>query len=302
VRTASWLLVPTSKPARVNAADVPVGGADVRSARSSSCSASDRRSGSRNVRAPPTACRGANRAPDRGAWRRILELAQQGLDARRRGVRGKDPLERSGAIPLALPVLDRLDESRLPLFDVVRDGHRDVREKILKLAARLGRRIAAAALVGEIAQNLEHLVRLDLFAAEGLIGDEAIERPLQLAHVLEFQPPELVDDAAAKPTAALLALGGENRHARFVIRHPHIHDQSAREPRDQPLIDVGDVRRRPVARHDDLTAVGLQRLNSRNSSVCVSGVLSELHVVDQSTPTWRYISLNWDVSPAAIAA
>ena len=89
-------------------------------------------------------------------------------------------------------------------------------------------------------------------------------------------------DAAAKAHAALLALRVEDRHARLVIGRAHVDDQSAGQPRDQSLVDVGDLDGRPIARHHDLPAVGLQRVeDAQQLRLRFAMAGEELHVVDQ---------------------
>ena len=72
-----------------------------------------------------------------------------------------------------------------------------------------------------------HGVGLDLFAAERLIGDQAIQRALQLADVLELEAAHFFDDPGAEAHAALLALRLEDRHARLVVRRADVDDQAA---------------------------------------------------------------------------
>jgi len=99
-----------------------------------------------------------------------------------------------------------------------------------------------------------------VLAAKRLEGDQAIERALQLADVVELETADFVDHTGAEPHAALLALGLEDRHARLEIRRADVDDQSAGEARDQPFVHVGDFGRRPIARHDDLPSVARQRV------------------------------------------
>ena len=55
-----------------------------------------------------------------------------------------------------------------------------------------------------------------------------------------------------------------------------------RQPRDQPLVDVGDLRRRTIARHDDLPAARLQRVEqAQQLALRLAPAGEELHVVDQ---------------------
>ena len=50
----------------------------------------------------------------------------------------------------------------------------------------------------------------------------------------------------------------------------------------QSLVDVGDLRRRPVARHHDLAAVRLQRVeDAQQLGLRLAMAGEELHVVDQ---------------------
>jgi hypothetical protein len=104
-----------------------------------------------------------------------------------------------------------------------------------------------------------HIGRADRLLAERLVRSQPVERSLELAHIREFDPRELLDDAGAEVQPPLFALASENRNARLVVRRADVHDQPAREPRQQPLIDIGDLRWRPIARHHDLPAAALER-------------------------------------------
>src|SRR4029077_17547521 len=93
-----------------------------------------------------------------------------------------------------------------------------------------------------------------------LEGDEAIQRALQLAHVPELEAAELLDNAGPEFDAALLALRPHDGDPRLEVRRADVDDQPAGEPRDQTLVDVGDLRGRTIARHHDLAAASLHRV------------------------------------------
>ena len=164
---------------------------------------------------------------------------------------------------------------------MLRDRRRDVGEKVRELSARPRGRHAPAPL-GKIAEHGHHVLDGNVLAAKRLESDQAIERALQLAHVVELETADLVDHAGAEPHAALLALGLEDRHARLEVRRADVDDQSAGEARDQPLVDVGDLGRRPIARHDDLPPVARQRVeDAQQLALRLRCAGEELDVVDQ---------------------
>src|SRR5262249_19607389 len=134
-----------------------------------------------------------------------LEVAQQRLHARRWVCLLKHALERTGPISFARPVGDGVAESRLPLVDVLRHGNRDVGHEIQELPAGAGPpRVGARVLLGQVAEDSHDRFGFDVFAAEGLERNEAVERTLELANVLEFESSNLLDDAGPEPDAALL--------------------------------------------------------------------------------------------------
>ena len=111
---------------------------------------------------------------------------------------------------------------------------------------------------------------------------EAVERPLQLTHAAAGHARQLLEDAVGERHLAFRALVAQNRDAGFVLRQTDVDDEATGEPRDQALIDVGDLRRRAVARHDDLATTALQRVeDAQHLALRLAPAGEELDVIDQ---------------------
>ena len=68
----------------------------------------------------------------------------------------------------------------------------------------------------------------------------------------------------------------------LVVGRTDVHDEPAREARDQTLVQIGDLRRRPVARQHDLVPRGLQGLGeSEQLGLHLAAVGEKLHVVHE---------------------
>ena len=79
-----------------------------------------------------------------------------------------------------------------------------------------------------------------------------------------------------------LDLLAQDRDARLEVGRLDVGDQAPFEPAAQPLLERGDVPRRPVARHDDLRAGLVQRVEGVEELLLDPLlVLEELDVVDQ---------------------
>ena len=190
-------------------------------------------------------------------------------------------LEHRGAIALAVPEGDRFADPHPPPFDVLGDDAGDVGEEAEVLAAhRLGWRWRPPRW-RRLAEDDAHLVGADR-AAELLHRDHPVERTLQLADVGELGLRQLIENVRPERDFALLALVAEDRRPGLVVRRTDIDDQAPGQPRDQPLIDVGDLVRRAVAGHHDLAAAPLQRVEQpQHLGLGLAPPGEELQVVDQ---------------------
>jgi hypothetical protein len=92
------------------------------------------------------------------------------------------------------------------------------------------------------------------------VRGQAVERALQLADAAARHLRELLQHAARERHLALRALVPQDGDPRLVLRQTDVHNQPAREPRHETLIDIRDLGRRAIARHDDLAAASLQRV------------------------------------------
>src|SRR5439155_1741498 len=81
---------------------------------------------------------------------------------------------------------------------------------------------------------------------------------------------------------SLLGFAPQDRDPRLVIGRAHVYHQPARQPRDQPLVQVGDIGRRAVARQHDLPPRRLQGLGeSQQLRLHLLAVREELDIVHQ---------------------
>ena len=142
-------------------------------------------------------------------------------------------------------------------------GHRDRRRGSSRTRRLPGvsRRSAPAPLPWSPSSSRDALDASTSASAERLKRDQPVERALQLAHVRELDAARASSiDAGRELDIALLALAAEDRDARLVVRRADVHDQAAGEARQQPLVDVGDLGGRPVARHARSASAPLQHV------------------------------------------
>src|SRR5207247_4431719 len=91
-----------------------------------------------------------------------------------------------------------------------------------------------------------------------------------------------VRDVVAESHALEGGLLLEDGHARLEVRRLDVSYQSPLEPRPQALLDLRDVFRRRVARHDDLLARLVERVEGvEELLLCALLAGDELDVVDQ---------------------
>ena len=118
--------------------------------------------------------------------------------------------------------------------------------------------------------------------SDRLVRAQPVHRALELAHVRELHARQLFDHAGRERDLSLVALVAQDRDARLEVRRADVDDQPAAQAADQPLVHVGDLRRRTIARHDDLAAAALQRVEqAQQLALRLAAAGEELHVVDQ---------------------
>ena len=113
------------------------------------------------------------------------------------------------------------------------------------------------------------------------MGDEAVQRPFQLAHVRgdllgeELHHPGRHGDAGAR------RLRLQDREPQFIGCRMHVGDHAAAEPRAQPVLDARQIGGRFVGRDDDLLARIDQRVEGMKEFF-LRAVLAdqELQIVD----------------------
>ena len=105
---------------------------------------------------------------------------------------------------------------------------------------------------------------------------------MKLADIAELEAPQLLDDARPEFDAPLLAFRAHDGDPRLEVGRADVDDEAAGESRDQSLIDVGDLRRRTVARHHDLAAAPLHRVEqTQKLGLGLAAAGEKLHVVDE---------------------
>ncbi len=79
------------------------------------------------------------------------------------------------------------------------------------------------------------------------VGDDLVECALQLADIRLIPLRHILDDIVRQHRTELLRLRPQNRRPHFVVRRLHVGDQTTFEPRAQPILQLRDRLRRPVA-------------------------------------------------------
>ena len=91
-----------------------------------------------------------------------------------------------------------------------------------------------------------------------------------------------LEDARLERRSPLLRLPAQNRDAGFVIGDADVHDEAARKPRDQTLVQVRDFGRRAIAGEHDLMPRLLQRFGeAQQLGLHLLAIGEELNVVHQ---------------------
>ena len=112
----------------------------------------------------------------------------------------------------------------------------------------------AAFLVQDFPQEALGDLDAQLFASEGGEGSDPDQRSFQPADIGANALGQEVDNLLRQLNAHELLLFAEDGHARFHIGRLQVGHQAPFEPRDEALLQVGDLARRPVAGHHYLFA------------------------------------------------
>ena len=192
-------------------------------------------------------------------------------------------LEHCRAVAGALPVRDALAEPNAPAFDVLGDGDGDVRKEPGELVVRDGGMRGRSPAWRGRPETIERT-----FAGVTGRSPNASCAASRLSAPCSSRtlPHGIRASSSSTPLANVIS-----RSAHLLRRiatrvsysgRPMSTIETTGEPRDQPLIDVGDLRRRPVARHDDLAAAALQRVeDAQHLALRLATAGEELHVIDQ---------------------
>src|SRR5690349_1194272 len=137
-------------------------------------------------------------------------------------------------------------------------------------------------LAPEIAEHFLSEVDRHLASGERTKRDHARERAFELPNVRLYPAGDEVRDVIGEPHALESRLLLQNRNARLEVRRLNVCDQPPLESRAQTLLDLGNVLRRRVARHDDLFARLVERVEGVEE-LLLRPLLAgdELDVVDQ---------------------
>ena len=124
----------------------------------------------------------------------------------------------------------------------------------------LGREALALRVVEDV---LEHLLRElggDGHGVERRVRDDSRQCALELANVRDDPLCEEIDDRRRDRDVLRLGLRTEDRDPRLEVRRRDVRDQTPLEPRAQPVFQLRDRFRRPVARENDLLALLVDRV------------------------------------------
>ena len=114
------------------------------------------------------------------------------------------------------------------------------------------------------------------------VGDDPVERALELADVADDLARDELDDVRGDRDRALLGLGPQDRDAGLEVRRGQVGDEAPLEAAAQPLLEGQDRLGRPVGRQHDLLAVLVDRVE-RVEELLLGPLLvgDELDVVDE---------------------
>jgi hypothetical protein len=131
------------------------------------------------------------------------------------------------------------------------------------------------------AKHGAHFVGGDRSAIQLLVGRELVERSLELPHVAEREARHLVEHPIGEGEGAVCHDIAKNGETHFEVGRPHIHHEPARQPREEALVDIGDLRWLAIAREDQLLATAEQHVEQPPQftlRLLLTG--QELHIIE----------------------
>ncbi len=118
--------------------------------------------------------------------------------------------------------------------------------------------------------------------ARRLERDQPVHQADQLADVPDAELGGGLEHPEAHLDAPLLGLALQDGEPRLGVGGGDVHEEAAREPRDEPLVQIVDLGRRPVGGEDDLAPRGLEGLRDPQQLGLHLGALGEeLDVVEE---------------------
>src|SRR6266550_3548840 len=277
--TATWFDGPTAKAASGNAADGPGGGAPPSRTLAAASSASLSRSGSRNTLCP-AACGSSSATSASSALRRSTSSANAVIawstapgasrcsKASRRWVRYPSPSH----LNTASPTRARHASTAFPTVTAT-SARNSPNSSPLPLFAAAARPSAGGTVSPSPAASPRICFTVSALMDVSLTAWNATSR---------FSAPISSRTLATSACATVSSTPGSNRDPRLVVGRAHVHHQPARQARDEPLVQVGDVGRRAVARQHDLPPRRLERLReAQQLGLHFLAVREELHVVHE---------------------
>ena len=135
-----------------------------------------------------------------------------------------------------------------------------------------------------VAERVARDVDRDLAVLERRVGEQLDDRALELAHarphVLGDEANDVLGDRELEVVEVRLL--PQDRDAVLEVRQLDVGDHAPLEARDEPCLEAGDLRRRPVAGEDDLAAAFVERVEGVEELLLHRLLaLEEVHVVDE---------------------
>src|SRR5690348_18146011 len=114
------------------------------------------------------------------------------------------------------------------------------------------------------------------------MSGQTIERTLELSDAAAGHTCELLQHAVRKRHLALRTLVSQNRDASFILRHANVDNKTPSEAGNEAFVDIRDLGRRTIARHDDLATTALRCVEDAQHLVLRLAAASQnLHVIDE---------------------
>ena len=147
---------------------------------------------------------------------------------------------------------------------------------------RSGRDQPALGVVEHVRQHGLGELDADGHAAHVGVGDDPVERALELADVADDLARDELQHVGADVDVLLLGLGAQDRDARLEVGRRQVGDEAPFEAAAQPFLERRDQLRRPVGREHDLLAVLVDRVEGVEELLLGPLLVGdELDVVDE---------------------